>query len=52
MLHLANDVIGQPSVRVTAPYHDIEHYRGATEAIRQTVRLMELIDRTFPAWPM
>jgi predicted helicase len=33
-------------------YDDIEHYRNITEAVRQTLRLMEEIDRAIPAWPL
>jgi len=33
-------------------YDDIEHYRGTTEAVRQTLRLMGEIDRAIPAWPL
>jgi len=33
-------------------YDDIEHYRNMTEAVRETLRLMEGIDRATPAWPL
>jgi hypothetical protein len=33
-------------------YDDIEHYRKMTEAVRQTLRLMDEIDRAIPAWPL
>lgn len=33
-------------------YDDIEHYRRMTEAVRQTLRLMDEIDRAIPAWPL
>jgi len=33
-------------------YDDIEHYRKMTEAIRQTLRLMEEIDLAIPSWPI
>jgi hypothetical protein len=33
-------------------YDDIEHYRKMTEAVRQTLRLMEEIDHVIPAWPL
>jgi len=36
----------------TLSYDDIEHYRKMTEAVRQTLRLMEEIDHAIPAWPM
>ncbi|MCD6365473.1 MAG: hypothetical protein J7M14_06315 [Planctomycetes bacterium] len=36
----------------TLSYDDIEHYRRMTEAVRQTLRLMEEIDQAIPAWPM
>jgi len=33
-------------------YDDIEHYRGITEAVRQTLRLMDEIDEAIPSWPL
>ena len=33
-------------------YDDIERYRGITEALRQTIRLMDEIDRAIPTWPL
>jgi predicted helicase len=33
-------------------YEDIEHYRRVTQALRQTLRLMEGIDQAIPAWPL
>jgi len=33
-------------------YDDIEHYRGITEAVRQTLRLMGEIDEAIPSWPL
>ncbi len=36
----------------TLSYDDIEHYRKITEALRQTLRLMEEIDRAIPVWPL
>jgi hypothetical protein len=33
-------------------YDDIEHYRKMTEAVRQTLRLMEEIDQAIPTWPL
>jgi predicted helicase len=36
----------------TLTYDDIEHYRKITEALRQTMRLMEEIDGAIPAWPL
>jgi len=36
----------------TLSYDDIEHYRKTTEALRQTIGLMEEIDQTIPAWPL
>jgi len=33
-------------------YDDIEHYRGITEAVRQTLRLMGEIDQAIPSWPL
>jgi len=36
----------------TLSYDDIEHYRKMTEAVRQTLRLMDEIDQAIPAWPM
>jgi predicted helicase len=33
-------------------YDDLQHYRKMTEAVRQTLRLMEEIDRAIPAWPL
>jgi predicted helicase len=36
----------------TLSYDDIETYRKITEALRQTIRLMDEIDRAIPAWPL
>ena len=36
----------------TLSYDDIEHYLRMTEAVRQTLRLMEEIDQATPAWPL
>ncbi len=36
----------------TLSHDDIEHYRKITEAVRQTLRLTEEIDRAIPGWPM
>ena len=36
----------------TLSFDDIEHYRLMAEAVRQTLRLMEEIDQSIPAWPM
>jgi predicted helicase len=33
-------------------FDDIEHYRKITEAVRETLRLMDDIDRAIPAWPL
>ena len=33
-------------------YDDIEHYRKMTEAVRQTLRVMEEIDQAIPGWPL
>jgi predicted helicase len=33
-------------------YEDIERYRQVTEAVRQTLRVMEEIDRAIPGWPL
>lgn len=33
-------------------YDDIEHYRGITEAVRHTLRLMDEIDQAIPSWPL
>ena len=33
-------------------YDDIEHYRNMTEAVRQTLPLMEEVDHAIPAWPL
>jgi len=36
----------------TLSYDDIEHYRKVTEAIRQTIHLMQEIEAAIPAWPL
>jgi predicted helicase len=33
-------------------YDDVEHYRKTTEALRQTLRVMEEIDQSIQAWPL
>jgi predicted helicase len=33
-------------------YDDIEHYRKMTEAVRQTLRLMQEVDQAIRAWPL
>jgi predicted helicase len=35
----------------TLTYDDIEHFRKITEAVRQTLRLLEEIDRVTKVWP-